>query len=320
MEDAFRETRLARVVAIQQAAIDVLRFDLVPADGRSFDSFTPGSHIDVFVPTGQVRQYSLCGDSLDSRRYTIAVKKEDAGRGGSLGMHRNVEVGSAIAFAGPRNFFPLSAEAHRERNLFIAGGIGITPICSMLRWLSAKASSWELHYCARSAAHAAFYDEILSLHGGRVTPYFSEAPLLDVQELLRTVSGDAHLYCCGPEGLMKAVAHATSHWPEGRVHFEWFSAPTAEWAPNQPFEVFLKASGCVLQVPADRSILQVVRAHGIDVPSACEEGVCGTCETRVLEGEPEHRDVLLSAAEKAANHSMMICVSRARSAKLVLDL
>lgn len=312
------EQRLARVAAIARAAEEVLVFDLVAADRRPLESFAPGSHIDVYAPNGQMRQYSLCGDAADDSRYVIAVKREDAGRGGSRSMHSSLEVNSAIAIAGPRNFFPLHPEA--AHSIFIAGGIGITPIRSMIRALHGEEKSWELHYCARSARHAAFLDEISARAPARVKPYLSEAPLLDAGELLREIVPEAHVYCCGPEGLMKAVRAASAHWPEGRVHFEWFAAPRAEWPENTAFEVALARSGVTLHIPADRTILQVVREHGIDVTSACEEGVCGTCETAVLEGEPEHRDVLLSPQERTAGRSMMICISRSKTRKLVLDL
>jgi ferredoxin-NADP reductase len=318
MDDAAQEVRLARVTAIRPVAVDVLCYELAAADRRPLAPFTPGAHIDVHAPSGQVRQYSLCSDPGQAARYAIAVKKEACGRGGSLSMHGNVEVGSALGIAGPRNFFPLAQDA--GTSLFIAGGIGITPIYAMIQALAAAGRPWELHYGARSEAHAAFYPEIRALPHGRVVPWFSETPTLDARTLLAAAPDGTHLYCCGPDGLMKAVAAAAAHWPEGRVHFEYFAAPVTAWPANQPFEVVLERSALTLQVPADRSIVQVVREHGIDVQTACEEGVCGTCETRVLAGEPEHRDVLLSPAEKAASCSMMICVSRARSPKLTLDL
>jgi vanillate O-demethylase ferredoxin subunit len=191
----------------------------------------------------------------------------------------------------------------------------------MARRLAAEGRAWELHYCARSEAHAAFHGDLQALPHGRVHTYFSEAPLLDARALLAQARPGTQLYCCGPAPLMKAVEEAASHWPAGHVHFEFFAAPANDWPANEPFEVEIATTGEVLPVAPDRSILQVVRAIGIDVPSACEEGVCGTCETRVLSGTPQHRDVLLCAEEKAAGRTMMICVSRAaRGERLVLDL
>ena len=318
MGEAFQEQRLVRVTDVRRAALDVVCLELRAADRRPLEPFAPGAHIDVYAPNGQLRQYSLCGDPRDASRYTIAVKKEPGGRGGSLSMHDDVEVGTALGIVGPRNFFPL--QDHAGHSVFIAGGIGITPIRAMVQALAAAGKSWELHYCARSEAHAAFYPELRKMAAERVKTYFSEAPLLDARELLREVRAGTHVYCCGPEPLMKAVAEASAHWPEGTVHFEWFAAPKSQWPENRPVTVELARSGLVLEVPSDRTILQVVRERGVDVTSACEEGVCGTCETRVLAGLPEHRDVLLSAAEREAGATMMICISRAKSDKLVLDL
>ena len=318
MEDAFQEQRLVRVCEVRRVATDVVCIDLKPADRRPFEPFEPGAHVDLYAPNGQLRQYSLCGDPAETARYTIAVKREVAGRGGSASMHDDVEVGTAMGMTGPRNFFPLSATA--AHSIFIAGGIGITPIRSMILRLARAGASWELHYCARSDAHAAFYPELAALAPERVTTYFSETPLLDASALLKDVKPGVHVYCCGPEGLMKAVAAATAHWPREQVHFEWFAAPRQDWPENQPFTIELARSGLTLEVPAARTILHVVRDHGIDVVSACEEGVCGTCETRVLEGVAEHRDVLLNEAEREAGRTMMICISRAKTPKLVLDL
>jgi ferredoxin-NADP reductase len=318
LSDATLSERLVRVVAIREAAIDTLCFELAAADRRPLPPFTPGAHIDVHAPSGQVRQYSLCGDARDASRYTIAVKREADGRGGSRSMHDDVEEGGPLGIVEPRNHFPLASEA--AHSLFIAGGIGITPIYAMIRALDAADRAWDLHYCARSEGHAAFYAELAALGGPRVVPWFSETPILDARALLREVRDGTHVYCCGPPGLMAAVKEAALHWPADRVHFEYFAAPGRVDAPNRRFEVELRASGLFLDVPAERTLLAVVREQGIEVASSCEEGVCGTCETRVLEGECEHRDFLLSEAERAANKSMMICVSRAKSPRLVLDL
>lgn len=293
-------------------------FDLVAADGRPLPPAEPGAHIDVHVPGGFVRQYSLCAAAKAGGTYTVAVKKDEMGRGGSVAMHRAIENGTIIGISEPRNFFPLHEGDHSS--LFVAGGIGITPIRMMIAALQEKGRPWELHYCARSPEHAAFHDELAGLGSGRVHTYFSETPLLDAGALLAGPPEGTHLYCCGPEGLMRAVETAAAHWPADQVHFEWFTAPLHDREPAQAFEVELKRSGLVLAVPVDKSILQVLRANGIEAASTCEEGVCGSCETRVLAGEPDHRDVLLSPEEKAANKTMMICVSRARGGRLILDI
>jgi vanillate O-demethylase ferredoxin subunit len=316
--DASIPPRRARVSEVRPLARDVLKFDLVSADGRPLPAFEAGAHIDVHVPSGPIRQYSLCGSPQLNERYSIAVKKEPAGRGGSLRMHEALEVGSILGIGMPRNNFPLVPGHHRK--VLIAGGIGITPIHSMIMTLHAADADWELHYCARSQDHAVFYDELKALSPERVRTYFSEAPVLDVAALVRAQSDEVHIYCCGPESLMTAVKTATERRPEGNVHCEWFTAPTNNDHVNEAFEVELKRSGQVLAVPADQSILHVLREHGVMVPSVCEEGICGTCEIRVLSGAPDHRDVLLSSTERAANKTMMICVSRAKGSRLVLDI
>lgn len=318
MRTADEESRLVRVTAIQKVALDTLAFHLSPADGRPLPPYTAGAHIDVQVPCGLTRQYSLCGDPADRSGYRIAVKREAQGRGGSISLHDQAEVGIALGIVGPRNHFPLHERA--TRHLFIAGGIGITPIHSMIHTLQAQGQDWALHYCARSRAHAAFYEELVALGGERVTAHFSEWPSLDVAALLSEVSQGTHVYCCGPKGLMQAVQSAAGHWPEGRLHFEWFAAPETDWPANQPFEVRLARANRSFMIPADQSILAVLREGGIRVPCACEEGVCGTCETAVLEGQPQHRDSLLSPEERAEGRTMMICVSRAHTTSLVLDL
>ena len=318
MDDAGQEVRLARVASVRPVAIDILRFELEPADRRPFAPFSPGAHIDLTTPAGPVRQYSLCGDPAQPGRYAIAVKREREGRGGSVSLHEGVDEGAALAFSGPRNLFPLAAGG--GPSMLIAGGIGVTPVYAMAQALTASGRAWEMHYCARSRAHAAFFEELAALPGGALHTWFSEMPLLDARALLREVRPDTDVYCCGPAPLMQAVKDAGAHWPAERLHFEYFAAPAIAWPPNQPFEVELARSHRVLEVPRDRSVLQVLRANGVDVASACEEGVCGTCEVRVLDGIPEHRDMLLNDAEKAAGRSMMTCVSRARTPRLVLDL
>jgi ferredoxin-NADP reductase len=312
------DLRRVRVAVVGHPATDVMTFDLEEADGRALDSFSPGAHIDVQVPGGPVRQYSLCGKAVASGTYTIAVKKEPQSRGGSSGMHERIGVGTLLSIGSPRNHFALAPGDHPT--LFIAGGIGITPITAMITALAEEKRAWALHYCARSEQHAAFYHELAKLAPERVRAYFSDVPILDVDSLIRRQSLDTHIYSCGPRPLMEAVARATSSWPPEQVHFEWFTAAQHDAGPNTMFEIELARSGVVLTVPPDRTILEVLRDNGHHVSSACEQGVCGTCETVVVSGEPEHRDALLSAEERAANKTMMICVSRARTPRLRLQL
>lgn len=317
-DGASHELRRVRVVSVRDVAVDTRAYELAPADGRPLPGYAAGAHIDVHVPAGVVRQYSLCGSIALPNRYTIAVKKEPSGRGGSLSMHDDVEIDSVLAIGIPRNYFELAPDA--VRSLFVAGGIGITPIYAMTQTIAAQGREWMLHYCARSHGHAAFLQELQALGSTRVVTHFSETPMLDITGLVEQQGDDTHLYCCGPLGLMSAVKEATAGWEPSRVHFEWFSAPAQDHTGDAAFEVELRRSGLVLAVPADRTILQVVREAGVDVQSSCEQGVCGTCEVPLLEGEADHRDLLLSADERAANRSMMICCSRARSRRLILDL
>lgn len=312
------ELRRVRVVSVRDVALDTRAYELAPADGRALPGYAAGAHIDVHVPAGMVRQYSLCGSIAVPSQYTIAVKKETDGRGGSMSMHDDVEVDSVLAIGTPRNYFELAPDA--ARSLLIAGGIGITPIYAMAQTIAAQGREWTLHYCARSQRHAAFHRELQTLASTRMVTHFSEMPILDVTGLVEQQDDDTHVYCCGPLGLMSAVKDATAQWDASRVHFEWFSAPARDHTGDAAFEVELRRSGLMLAVPPDRTILQVVREAGVDVPSSCEQGVCGTCEIPLLEGEADHRDLLLSSDERAANRSMMICCSRARSKRLVLDL
>ena len=315
--NASEEMRLVRVVAVRDVAQEIRLFELLPADGRPLAAAAAGAHLDVTTPPGVVRPYSQC-PAPKGQRYEIAVKKETAGRGGSASMHERVTVGDCLAIAGPRNHFPLHEDAGRA--LLIAGGIGITPILAMARSLAQQGKPWELHYCARSAQQAAFVDELQALPAGQVHTWFSETPLLDVRALLAAPREGVQVYCCGPVGLMEAVKHASAAWPQDSVHFEWFSAPVHEHGAERAFEVELARYGRCFTVPADKSILQVLREQGVEVASSCEAGVCGSCETAMLCGEADHRDMLLSEEERQANKSLMVCVSRAKSERIVLDL
>lgn len=310
--------RRVRVAAITPLAEGVLRYDLVSADGRALPPFEAGAHIDVHVPLGPVRQYSLIRTAPGTEVYAIAVRRDEAGRGGSIALHDSLEKGTIFGIGAPRQNFPLAADA--GESVFIAGGIGITPIQAMIFDLHARGAPWVLHYCARSRQHAAFADELAALAPDRVHFYFGGEARLDVAALLGNVPADAHVYCCGPAGLMGDVAAASADRAPGRVHFEWFSAPAGEYGAKRPFEVELRSSGRTLTVPADRTLLEVLRDNDIDLPSSCEEGICGTCEVRVLSGQAEHRDAILTDAEREAGETMMACVSRAQSDKLILDL
>lgn len=290
----------------------VLSLELVRPDGGALPAFTPGAHIDLRLPDGGERQYSLCGDPDDATHYRVAVREVEGGRV-SRAIHRSLRPGALLEASEPRNNFPLLPA---ERYLFIAGGIGITPLLPMMRVATAP---WELLYCVKSEAEAAFLAEARRL--GEVSVHDSLAETrLDVAARLATAEPGTRIYCCGPQRLMEAVEAATTHWPDGHVHFEWFAPREQVFAEAGGFELVCAASGITLTVPPEKSILSALTEAGIDVPRSCEQGVCGTCECRILEGEVEHRDSILSAAERAANTVLMTCVSRATSPRLVLDI
>ncbi|MBN9442497.1 PDR/VanB family oxidoreductase [Bosea sp. (in: a-proteobacteria)] len=304
----------------QMVAQDICLFDLCPANGIPLTPFTAGAHLGVRVPNGEMRKYSLCSDPDETDHYVIAVKKEHGGRGGSISLIEETEIGDEIEITSPRNDFALAPGP--SSYIFIAGGIGITPIRAMIKHLMAtRAKPFKLYYFTRSPEMMAFRDEFLgSEFRGKVVIHHDGGDpeqAYDLWPVLEEPKG-AHLYCCGPRGLMEAVRDMTGHWSSAAVHFEDFGAAKARPEDNAAFSVALAKSGERFEVPADKSILEVLREAGKVLPSSCESGTCGTCRTRLVSGEPEHRDLALAEHERARN--IMICVSRARSAELVLDL
>ncbi|MER2535897.1 MAG: PDR/VanB family oxidoreductase [Rhizobiaceae bacterium] len=299
----------------------VVRFTLARKDGGQLLEWQPGAHIDVhFVSNGQdcVRHYSLCGSPSDRSRWQIAVLRVKEGRGGSAHIHDAFAEGDTVRVTGPRNNFPL---VPASPYLFIAGGIGITPMLSMVEAASAAGRDWRLVYCGRSETSMAFAQHLVSSAGDKVLLHTSDTHgLIDLSALIAASAPDTVVYCCGPSSMIDAVRENCSAWSPDRVHFERFtgSEPVAADA-NSSFEVEFARSGLVLTVPPDRSILAMAEDAGVDIDSSCQEGVCGTCETRVLSGTPDHRDSVLSARERAAGKTMMVCVSRSCSARLVLD-
>jgi ferredoxin-NADP reductase len=311
------ETR-ARVVAKREAADGVAALTLHDVDGHPLPAWEPGAHVDLILDEAPARQYSLCGDPAEHHEYRLGVLRDPNGRGSSLFVHDRLQEGDTVRVRGPRNNFPL---VESPRYLFIAGGIGITPILPMIGAAEAAGADWRLVYGGRQRASMAFLDE-LAHHGDRVSvrPQ-DETGLLDLGSLLGTPQPDTLVYCCGPEPLLAAVEQHVAAWPPRSLHVERFAPkPQAEPARTEAFEVVLRQSELTLTVPPDRSVLSVVEQAGIGVLSSCAEGTCGTCETAVLEGVPDHRDSVLDESERQANNCMMICVSRARSDRLVLDL
>lgn len=305
------------VHARERAADGVVALDLRDPAGGELPAWTPGAHIDLVLADGLVRQYSLCGDPADRTTWRIAVLREPDGRGGSAYVHDELHPGTAILIRGPRNHFPLHPAS---RYLFIAGGIGITPILPMVT--AAGDAEWRLVYGGRSAASMAFARELQAAHGDRVVlrPQ-DEHGLLDLDRLLADEHPDTLVYCCGPAPLLEAVEARCAARPPGTLHVERFTPKDAgEPTRAESFEVELAATGLALTVPPERSILEVVEEAGVQILSSCREGTCGTCETAVLAGEVDHRDSLLTPDERAANDTMFVCVSRAACPKLVLDL
>lgn len=307
----------ARVETRQDAAEDVVLLTLREVGDQPLPGWAPGAHVDLLLPTGP-RQYSLCGDPDDRHAWRLGVLREKDGRGGSAYVHDQLHPGAPVRVRGPRNHFPLLPS---PRYLFIAGGIGITPIIPMIGAAEAAGADWELVYGGRTRASMAFRDELAG-YGGRVSvrPQDETGPL-ELDPLLGRPRPDTLVYCCGPEPLLAAVEGRCAPWPPGSLRVERFTAkPLAETVRQEAFEVVLERSELTLTIPPDRSILDVAEQAGIGVLSSCSEGTCGTCETPVLAGEPEHRDSVLTDEEKAANDCMMICVSRSRRPRLVLDL
>ena len=289
-------------------------------DGNELPEFTAGAHIAIKVPNGLIRKYSLCNDPADRNRYLIAVKREMPRRGGSNNLLDTAKVGDRLEVAAPVNDFRLPPRA--DNFVFIAGGIGITPIMAMIRHLqSLEGKNFKLYYCTRSPETTAFLTELSAPEfKGKVTIHHDggdPANALDLWPVLEERRNREHLYCCGPRPLMQAVRDMSGHWTPSSVHFEAFSDAETHKPTDTAFTVKLARSGEVIEVPADKTILEALRAKGHDVPSSCESGTCGTCRSKLLEGEADHRDLVLTEEQRAGN--IMICVSRARSPQLVID-
>jgi tetrachlorobenzoquinone reductase len=312
-----------RVKRITYEAESINSYELVALAGGDLAAFTAGSHIDLHLSNGMIRSYSLVNDPSERHRYVIAVNKDAESRGGSSFVHETLRAGHAVTISRPRNNFALREDA--GHSILIAGGIGITPLLSMIRRLESLGRSWELFYAARTRLAAAFLDELNDLRPqpcANLHLNFDQEPsgrMLDLSEIVRNARSDAHLYCCGPVPMLEAFEAATRDRPADHVHVEYFKArekPAAEGG----FEVRLVQSKRTIQVEAGKTILTALLDAGIAVNYACTEGVCGTCETRVIEGVPDHRDLFLSREEQATNRTMMICCSGSKSGMLVLDL
>lgn len=312
-----------KVQSICHIAQDIVEVEWISADAnKALPAFTAGAHVEFKLRDDLLRSYSLANDPEESHRYVIAVHLSAESKGGSQYIHNALKEGDICDATAPRNHFPL--DETNAQHILIAGGIGITPILAMAYRLSTLGKAWQLHYCSRTQAHAAYLDEIKHLAaktGNVVNFYFDQdanGQSLSLTELCQAAEDVAHFYCCGPKGMLSAFEAATAHRSD-TAHLEYFTAKE-EAALDGGFEIELAKSNLILKVPAGKSILDVVFDAGISVPSSCREGICGSCETAILCGEADHRDALLTIDEKESNQTMMICCSGAKSKKLVLDL
>jgi vanillate O-demethylase ferredoxin subunit len=310
------------IIARTMIAQDICLFDLALPDGAELPEFAAGAHIDVHLPTGVVRQYSLCNSPVERHRYQIAVLKDEASRGGSHCLHERIAVADQLVIGEPRNLFPL--HDHESPAILFAGGIGITPLLAMAEHLTLTGRLFSLHYCARSKDKAAFRDRIAasSFNACAATYFSSEGPVFDASSVLSQADPDAHLYVCGPSGFMDYVLETAraSGWDEARLHREYFVAAPTGHDTNSPFTIRIARTGEQYVVPANKTAAQVLIENGFDIPLSCEQGICGTCLTKVLEGEPDHRDVYQTQDEQTRNDYFTPCCSRAKTEVLLLDL
>jgi len=316
-------TLQVRVVRKIQEAQDICGFELASIDGKPLPAFSAGSHIDVQVPGGLTRQYSLCNASSEQHRYRIAVLRDAASRGGSAGMHDAVHEGDLLQISEPRNHFPLQPA---KRTLLFAGGIGVTPLLCMAERLAEIGADFRLHYCTRSAGRTAFHAQIgAAAYADRVQFHFDDGPAAQKLDLAREIAqpdAGTRLYVCGPAGFIEHVVNTAKAlgWGSEQIHLEYFGAAPRDTAGDAGFEVRIASTGQVYAVAPDQTVVQALQQHGIEILTSCEQGVCGTCITRVLEGEPDHRDMYFTDDERAKNDQFTPCCSRARSRLLVLDL
>lgn len=306
------------LTCVRMAARDTNLYTFQRPDKAPLPAADPGAHIGVILPNGIERQYSLVIAGPQLKEYTVGVKRDLNSRGGSIFMHDQLRVGSRLPIVPPRNNFPLKDDA--DLVVLLAGGIGITPIYCMVNRLIERGRKWELYYSCRTRLDAAFLDE-LAQHPATHLHFDDEegGRFVNVPGIVDTLPRHAHLYCCGPAPMLAAFEAATAHWPAEQIHVEYFT-PKFAAAQEGGYIVELARSKRELVIPAGKSILQVVREAGIDVPHSCEEGVCGACETRVISGIPDHRDTILTESERNENATMMICCSGSKTPRLVLDI
>lgn len=317
-------TLSVRVARKAVQAQDIVTLELVATDGSALPAFGAGAHVDVQLPGGITRQYSLCNDPQETHRYLIGVLRDPASRGGSKAVHELVKEGDVLQISAPKNHFPLAHDA--QRSLLLGGGIGITPILCMAERLANTGAAFEMHYATRSPERTAFRERIAASNfADKVAFHFDDgaaAQKLDLAALLAQPQAGTHLYVCGPKGFMDAVLNTAREksWPEEQLHYEFFGAEVAKSDSDASFEIKLASSGRIVMVPKDKTVTQALAEAGVEIMMSCEQGVCGTCLTRVLEGVPDHKDSYLTPEEQAANDQFLPCCSRAKTPQLVLDL
>lgn len=326
IQDIEAGTLNVRVKQVRYEGKGINSYELTSLAGEKLPPFEAGSHIDIYLKNGVIRQYSLCNPPSERYRYVIAVLKDEAGRGGSRAMHDDVAAGDVVTISKPRNHFALDGNA--KKVVLIAGGIGVTPLKAMAHELETHHVNFELHYCARSREAAAFSEELAAmLKAGKLHYHFDDgekSSQLNLAKLLQQPSPGTHVYYCGPAGFMKACADAASHWPKGTVHFEHFKAPEQPRRtptgvePADGCDVTIASTGLVVHVGVDQSLADALNAAGVDIPTSCCAGLCATCKVRYRDGEVEHNDFILSEEER--QEYMTACVSRPVSKTLVLDL
>jgi vanillate O-demethylase ferredoxin subunit len=312
-----------KVLSKRQEAEDIVSFELARADGGHLPGFSAGAHVDVHAPGGIIRQYSLCNDASEQHRYRIAVLRDPSSRGGSIAMHDAVHEGDTIRISAPRNHFPL---VHSGKTILFAGGIGVTPLLCMAHRLHSINSEFEMHYCSRSPERTAFAEEVSTTgFQQRVHFHFDSGATeqrLNIDEVLDGPKEDVQIYVCGPAGFIDYVTSSAKRlgWPAAQVHLEYFGAAPQDAPGDKAFKVTIASTGATYDVPAEKSVAQALQEQGIEILMSCEQGVCGTCITRVLAGQCDHRDLFFSEEEKLANDQFTPCCSRAKSDVLVLDL
>lgn len=312
------------VKKIVKEAEDIISLELVLEDNGKLVPFTAGSHIDLYLTNGFIRQYSICNSPNEVHRYVVGILNDPNSRGGSKNIHETIKVGDTLQISEPRNLFPLVENA--KKSILIAGGIGITPILCMAKELSLNDQKFDFHYCSRTLSKAAFLEEIKnSIFSNNVNFHFDDEEFdskLNLEKVLATPDANTHLYVCGPSGFLHYVLDTAERlgWNDKNVHREYFSAEPQIDLVDNAFDIEIKSSGEILHVPSNKKVIDVLTEHQIDIPVSCEQGVCGTCVTGVLSGTPDHRDMFLTNEERDQNDQFTPCCSRSKSKLLVLDL